>query len=140
MQALGIDVLFKGINMQHLLGGLWISLRISLIAVAFSIVMGLVRGALISIPKHQLFCRPSWCRSGAAKKWRRKRYKKSACTKSVHALFAMLIRHTFSILEIPVYPSKGTTCVTASLGWILHSPLSRSISTYLSLPMPSSFM
>ena len=37
MQALGIDVLFKGINMQRLLGGLWISLRISLIAVAFSI-------------------------------------------------------------------------------------------------------
>ena len=31
MQALGIDVLFKGINMQRLLGGLWISLRISLI-------------------------------------------------------------------------------------------------------------
>ena len=46
MQALGIDVLFKGINMQRLLGGLWISLRISLIAVAFSIVLGLVVGVL----------------------------------------------------------------------------------------------
>jgi polar amino acid transport system permease protein len=48
MQALGIDVLFKGINMQRLLGGLWISLRISLIAVAFSIVLGLVVGVLMA--------------------------------------------------------------------------------------------
>ena len=48
MQALGIDVLFKGINMQRLLGGLWISLRISLIAVALSIVLGLVIGVLMA--------------------------------------------------------------------------------------------
>ena len=48
MQALGIDVLFKGINMQRLLGGLWISLRISLIAVAFSIVLGLIVGVLMA--------------------------------------------------------------------------------------------
>ena len=44
MQALGIDVLFKGTNMQRLLLGLWVSLRISLISVAISIVLGLVIG------------------------------------------------------------------------------------------------
>ncbi len=48
MQALGIDVLFKGMNMQRLLAGLWVSLRISLIAVAISIVLGLVIGALMT--------------------------------------------------------------------------------------------
>lgn len=48
MQALGIDVLFKGTNMQRLLAGLWVSLRISLIAVAISIVLGLLVGALMT--------------------------------------------------------------------------------------------
>ena len=48
MQALGIDVLFKGVNMQRLLAGLWVSLRISLIAVAISIVLGLLVGALMT--------------------------------------------------------------------------------------------
>ena len=48
MQALGIDVLFKGINMQRLLGGLWVSLRISLISVAISIALGLVIGVVMT--------------------------------------------------------------------------------------------
>lgn len=48
MQSLGIDVLFKGINMQRLLEGLWVSLRISLIAVAVSIVLGLIIGAIMT--------------------------------------------------------------------------------------------
>lgn len=48
MQALGLDVLFKGTNMQRLLQGLWVSLRISLIAVAISIVLGLIIGALMT--------------------------------------------------------------------------------------------
>ena len=48
MPDLGLDVLFKGINMQRLLGGLWVSLRISLIAIAFSIVLGLVVGWLMT--------------------------------------------------------------------------------------------
>ncbi len=48
MQALGIDVLFKGMNMQRLLLGLWVSLRISLISVAISIVLGLFIGALMT--------------------------------------------------------------------------------------------
>lgn len=48
MQALGIDVLLKGKNMQRLLLGLWVSLRISLISVAISIVLGLVIGSLMT--------------------------------------------------------------------------------------------
>ena len=42
MPDLGLNVLLKGKNMARLLGGLWVALRISL-----------VRGALISLPKHQ---------------------------------------------------------------------------------------
>jgi polar amino acid transport system permease protein len=48
MRDLGIDVLFKGINMQRLLQGLWISLQISLVSVAISIVLGLLVGALMT--------------------------------------------------------------------------------------------
>jgi len=48
MQALGLDVLFKGINFVRLLEGLWVSLRISLIAIAISIVLGLVVGWLMT--------------------------------------------------------------------------------------------
>ena len=48
MPDLGLDVLFKGINMQRLLGGLWVSLRISLIAIAISIFLGLVVGWLMT--------------------------------------------------------------------------------------------
>lgn len=46
MQVLGIDVLFKGINMQRFLEGLWVSMRISLISVLISIFLGLFVGAL----------------------------------------------------------------------------------------------
>ena len=48
MQALGLEVLFKGINMQRLLLGLWVSLRISLIAVAISILIGIPLGAVMT--------------------------------------------------------------------------------------------
>lgn len=48
MPDLGLDVLFKGINMQRLLGGLWVSLRISLIAIAVSIFLGLIIGWLMT--------------------------------------------------------------------------------------------
>ena len=48
MQDLGLDVLFKGINMLRLLQGLWVCLRISLIAIAISIVLGLVVGWLMT--------------------------------------------------------------------------------------------
>lgn len=49
MQALGIDVLFKGTNMMRLLGGLWVAVAISLISVAISIVAGLFVGALMTM-------------------------------------------------------------------------------------------
>lgn len=48
MPNLGIDVLFKGTNFLRLLGGLWVAVRISLISVAISIVLGLVMGVLMT--------------------------------------------------------------------------------------------
>ncbi len=48
MHSLGIDVLFKGINFLRLLQGLWVSISISLISVAISIVLGLVVGVLMT--------------------------------------------------------------------------------------------
>ena len=48
MQSLGLDVLFKGKNFVRLLGGLWVAVRISLISVAISIVLGLVMGVLMT--------------------------------------------------------------------------------------------
>lgn len=48
MQSLGIDVLFKGTNMLRLLQGLWVSVAISLISVAFSIVLGFIVGVLMT--------------------------------------------------------------------------------------------
>lgn len=51
MQALGIDVLFKGKNMARLLGGLWVALRISLISVGLSIPLGILMGSLMTL-KH----------------------------------------------------------------------------------------
>lgn len=48
MQALGIDVLLKGNNFIRLLGGLWVALKISLIAVLFSIVLGILLGIVMT--------------------------------------------------------------------------------------------
>ena len=48
MQNLGIRVLFMGNNFIRLLGGLWITVRISLIAVAFSIIFGILLGILMT--------------------------------------------------------------------------------------------
>lgn len=48
MQSLGLDVLFKGTNFLRLLGGLWVSVRISLISVVISILLGLVVGVLMT--------------------------------------------------------------------------------------------
>ena len=44
MEALGIDVLFKGTNMMRLLQGLWIGVQISGISVALSLVLGVLLG------------------------------------------------------------------------------------------------
>ena len=49
MQDLGIRVLFMGNNFVRLLGGLWITVRISLIAIACSIVFGILFGMLMAV-------------------------------------------------------------------------------------------
>ena len=48
MLDLGLDVLFKGKNLVRLLGGLWVALRISLIAVGISIPLGIILGILMT--------------------------------------------------------------------------------------------
>ena len=48
MPDLGFEVLFKGKNLLRLLGGLGIALRISLIAVLLSIVLGVAVGILMT--------------------------------------------------------------------------------------------
>lgn len=49
MQDLGIRVLFMGKNFARLLRGLWITVQISLIAVAFSIVFSVLFGVLMTV-------------------------------------------------------------------------------------------
>ncbi|MBQ8559139.1 MAG: amino acid ABC transporter permease [Tyzzerella sp.] len=49
MQDLGIRVLFMGNNFARLMEGLWITIRISLIAVALSIVFGILLGMLMTV-------------------------------------------------------------------------------------------
>ena len=49
MQGSGINVLFKGINFLRLLGGLWVTVRISLISVALSIVLGIAFGMFMTL-------------------------------------------------------------------------------------------
>lgn len=49
MQALGISILFKGSNLLRLLGGLWITVKISLIAVVISLPLGILLGALMTV-------------------------------------------------------------------------------------------
>ena len=48
MPDLGIDVLFKGTNGWRLLEGLWVSLRISLISVIISLILGIAVGVLMT--------------------------------------------------------------------------------------------
>ena len=48
MPDLGLEGLLKGKNMVRLLGGLWVALRVSLIAVAISIPLGLLLGVLMT--------------------------------------------------------------------------------------------
>lgn len=49
MDLMGIELLFKGQNFLRILGGLWVSVRISLISVAISIGLGLFVGALMTL-------------------------------------------------------------------------------------------
>jgi polar amino acid transport system permease protein len=48
MEALGLDVLFAGTNAMRLLGGLWVSVKISLISVLLSIPLGLLFGIFMT--------------------------------------------------------------------------------------------
>ena len=48
MQDLGISILFKGKNFIRLLGGLWTTIRISLLAVLISIPLGVLLGLLMT--------------------------------------------------------------------------------------------
>lgn len=48
MQALGLDVLFKGSNFLRLLEGLWKALEISLIAVVLSLILGILFGIVMT--------------------------------------------------------------------------------------------
>lgn len=49
MQDWGISVLFMGNNFQRLLAGLWVTVRISLIAVIASMVLGTLLGMLMTL-------------------------------------------------------------------------------------------
>ena len=47
MQDSGISILFKGINFQRLLGGLWVTMRIALITIGLSLILGLTFGLIM---------------------------------------------------------------------------------------------
>jgi polar amino acid transport system permease protein len=49
MQDLGISVLLEGNNLLRLMGGLWVTVKISLLAVACSIVLGTLLGMLMTL-------------------------------------------------------------------------------------------
>lgn len=49
MQDLGIRVLFEGSNFLRLLGGLWITVKIALISVAISFVLGIFLGIIMTL-------------------------------------------------------------------------------------------
>ena len=59
MQDLGISVLFKGLNCQRLLLGLWVTLRIALITIGISLVLGLLFGLMMTRKNRLIrgFCR-----------------------------------------------------------------------------------
>ena len=49
MQDLGISILFRGRNFVRLLGGLWVTVRISLLAAGLSIPLGILFGLFLNI-------------------------------------------------------------------------------------------
>ena len=49
MQNMGIEVLFKGNNFIRLLEGLWVTLRIALIAMMLSILLGFFLGMIMNV-------------------------------------------------------------------------------------------
>ena len=59
MQDLGISILFKGVNFQRLMGGLWVTLRLALITIGLSCLFGLLFGLLMLSRRKiaRVFCR-----------------------------------------------------------------------------------
>ena len=59
MQDLGISILFKGVNFQRLMGGLWVTLRLALITIGLSCLFGLLFGLLMLSKRKiaKMFCR-----------------------------------------------------------------------------------
>lgn len=59
MQNMGISVLFKGNNFLRLCQGLWVILRIALIAMIFSIILGFILGMIMTSKNKvvKLICR-----------------------------------------------------------------------------------
>lgn len=49
MQNTGLEVLFKGTNFLRLCEGLWVTLRIAVIAMMLSIVLGFFLGMLMNL-------------------------------------------------------------------------------------------
>ncbi|MBK5210942.1 MAG: amino acid ABC transporter permease [Coriobacteriia bacterium] len=49
MQDLGIKVLFEGSNFTRLLSGLWVTVEISLVSVAISLVLGVLLGMVMTL-------------------------------------------------------------------------------------------
>lgn len=49
MQDLGIRVLLEGTNLLRLLGGLWVTVKISLLSVALSMVLGVALGMVMTL-------------------------------------------------------------------------------------------
>ena len=48
MQLSGIDVIFKGVNLQRLMGGLIVTGQIALVSIVFSILFGLILGIVMN--------------------------------------------------------------------------------------------
>jgi polar amino acid transport system permease protein len=49
MQGSGIEILFQGINFFRLLGGLWVTVRISLLSVLLSLPLGILFGMFMTL-------------------------------------------------------------------------------------------
>ena len=54
MQNMGIEVLFKGINSLRLWQGLWVTIRIALISMVFSIILGFLLGMVMNSPNKRI--------------------------------------------------------------------------------------
>lgn len=54
MELSGIDVLFEGNNFSRLIGGLWVSVKVSALALAIGTPAGIILGALRTVPNRAI--------------------------------------------------------------------------------------